>query len=68
MHGYIIRPDSIPEKTIIVLMILAICLALFISYPNFKLFMLTILRLIKTCEGPIKNLEGPINTWLYACV
>ena len=33
MHGSIIRPDPIPEKTIIVLMKLTLCLAL----PIYKL-------------------------------
>ena len=60
MHGSIIRPDPTPEKTIIVLMILTLCLALYISYPNFTLFMLMILRLIKTCEGPINVSQGPL--------
>ena len=60
MHGSIIRPDPIPEKTIIVLMILTLCLALYISYPNFTLFMLMIRRLIKTCKGPIKISKGPL--------
>ena len=60
MHGCIIRPDPIPEKTIIVLMILTLCLTLYISYPNYMLFMLMIIRLIKTCKGPIKISKGPI--------
>ena len=59
MHGSIIRPDPIPVQTIIVLMILTLCLALYISYPNFTLFMPMILRLIKTCKGPIKT-SGPL--------
>ena len=58
MHGSIIRPDPIPEKTIIFFMILTLCLSLYISYPNFTLFMLLILRLIKTCKGPIKIPKG----------
>ena len=60
MHGSTIRLDPIPEKTIIALMILTLCLALYISYPNFTLFMLMILRLIKTCKGPIKISKGPL--------
>ena len=60
MHGSIIRPNPIPEKTIIVLMILTLCLAPYISYPNFTLFMLMILRLINTCKGPIKISKGPL--------
>ena len=60
MHCSITRPDPIPEKTIIVLMILTLCLALYISYPNFTLFMLMILRLIKTCKGSIKISKGPL--------
>ena len=60
MHGSIIRPDPIPEKTIIVSMILPLCLALYISYPNFTLFMPMILRLIKTSKGAIKISKGPL--------
>ena len=60
MHGSTIRPDPIPEKTIIVIMILTLCLALYISYPNFTLFMLMIFRFIKTCKGPIKISKGPL--------
>ena len=61
MPGSIIRPNPIPEKTIIVFMILTLCLSLYISYPNFTLFMLLILRLIKTCKGPIKIPKGPLK-------
>ena len=60
MHGSIIRPAPIPEKTIIVLIILTLGLALYISYLNFALFMLMILRLIKTCKGPIKISKNPL--------
>ena len=41
-------------------MILNLCLVLYISCENFTLFMLMILRLIKTCKGPIKILKGPL--------
>ena len=60
MHVSIIWPNQIPEKTIIVLMILTLCLALYISYPNFTQFMLMILRIIKTCKRPIKISKGPL--------
>ena len=60
MHGSIIRHDPIPEKTIMVVMILTLCLALYISYPNFKLFMLMILWLIITCKGTIKISKAPL--------
>ena len=60
MHGSIIRPNPIPVKTIIVLMILTLCFALYLSSPKFTLFMLMIRRLIKTCKGPIKISKDPL--------
>ena len=69
MHSSIIRPDPIPEKAIIVLMILTLCLALYITYPNFTLFMPMILRLIKTCKGPIQISKGPlILGYMHVCM
>ena len=68
MHGSIIRPDPIPEKTIFVLMILTLCLALYIIYPNFTLFMLMILRLIKTCKWPIKISKAHSYLVIYVCM
>ena len=51
MHGSIIRPDPIPEKTVIVLMILTSCLAIYLRYLNFTLFMLMILGISKPAKG-----------------
>ena len=42
--------------------------ALYIRYPYFTLFMLSILRLIKTCKGPIKILKGPLIVGYIVCM
>ena len=69
MHGCIRRLDPIPEEIIIVLIILTLGLALNISYPNSTLLMLMILRLVKTCKGPIKFSKGPlILGYMHDCV
>ena len=69
MHGSIIRSDPIPEKTNYCFNDTDFMFGPIYKYPNFTLFVLMILMLIKTCKGRAgTNLEGPINTWLYACV
>ena len=69
MHGSIIMPDPIPEKTIIVLMILTLCLALpYIKTSEFHVIYANDTWANQNLQRPNKNLEGPISTWLYACV